>query len=226
MRRRISSSPSPGDGALDDDLDVGGRVGSEIALVVHVLGDIRLGQDDDRRRAALPCEHQLALEPADVEPATRERLHDEDDVDVGDQDLLDGALGRVLAGERRGAREDRLDDGEVVAARMREGDPVADDRAAAHTARLDQVDGGLGPHRPRLGGDERELAIDPGHAAGEEAVLGERPEQDLLALGPAEVGECGDVAVGFVRHVHRIARARGGVVLWTPPSGCGSPARG
>ncbi len=97
---------------------------------------------------------------------------------------------------------------------MRERDPVADDGAAADTARLDQVDGGLGAHRAGLGGDERELAIDARHAAGEEAVLGERPEQGLLALGPAEVGECGDVAVGCVRHVHRIARAerRRGVV--------------
>ena len=96
--------------------------------------------------------------------------------------------------------QDRLDDGEVVALGMRERDPVADDGAAAHAARLDQVDGGLGPHGPRLGGDERELAIDPRHAAGEEAVLGERREQSQLALGPAEVGERGDVAVGCVRH--------------------------
>ena len=52
---------------------------------------------------------------------------------------------------------------------MRERDPVADNRAAADAARLDQVDGGLGPHRAGLGGDERELAVDARHAAGEEA---------------------------------------------------------
>ena len=92
--------PDAGDGALDDDVDAGRDLLGEIALVVDVLGDVGLGQHDDRRRAALPREHELALEAADVDALARERLHDEDDVDVGDEHLLVGLLAGVLARER------------------------------------------------------------------------------------------------------------------------------
>ena len=129
IRRLDLVEPDAGHGALDDDVHAGRDLLGEIALVVDVLGDVGLGEHDDRLRTALPCEHELALEAADVDALARERLDDEDHVDVGDEHLLVGLLAGVLARERARARQDRFDDGLVVALGNREPDPVTDDGA-------------------------------------------------------------------------------------------------
>ena len=110
-----SSKPDPRDRTLDDDVDAGGDILGEFALVVDVLGDVGLGQNDDRLGAGLPRQHEFALEAADVDALAGERLHDEDDVGVGDEHLLVGLLAGVLAHERARARQDGLDDRLVVA---------------------------------------------------------------------------------------------------------------
>ncbi len=187
--------PDAGDGALDDDVHAGRDLLGEVALVVDVLGDVGLGEHDDRPGAGLPREHELALEAAHVDALARERLDDEYHVDVGDEYLLVGLLAGVLARERARARKDGFDDGLVVALGNRKPDPVTDDGARSRAVRLDEVGGRLGSDRALLGDDEREGAIDSRDATGDEPGLGERREESGLALGPAEFGErwCGDV---------------------------------
>ena len=60
---------------------------------VEILGEVRLGQHDDRLGAALPGDREVALEAPQVEVLV-ERRDDEDDVDVRRHDLGDGPLAR------------------------------------------------------------------------------------------------------------------------------------
>ena len=108
-----------GDGAHDVDRDAeGDRLGLG-HLPVEVVGEVALRQHDRRLGAALPGHHEIALQPARVE-VVPERGDEEDDVDVGGDDLLVGLGPRDLARELRPAREDGMDQS------GRKSDPVAD----------------------------------------------------------------------------------------------------
>ena len=98
----------------------GGEVGDEVRLV----------QDDDRPRAAVPGRREIALDAPQVEVVV-EAADQEDGVDVGGDDLLFGGLAGDLAREAAAAGEQRLDGALVRRPRpRRHGDPVADGREA------------------------------------------------------------------------------------------------
>ena len=83
---------------------------------------------DDRARAALDREREVALEQPAVE-LLAERLDDEHDVDVGGDHLLARDAGcRLVRGTARDRRSPRHDVDDR--ARRVERDPVADDREA------------------------------------------------------------------------------------------------
>ena len=84
-RRAAGDRLDPGDGALD--------VGGEVGLV----------EDHDRLGARAPGDGEVALQPTGVELVV-ERGHDQQQVDVGRQDLLGGAvIGRRAPDDRRAA---------------------------------------------------------------------------------------------------------------------------
>ena len=74
----------------------------------RIVDEIRLVEDDDRRGAAFPRGHQIALDAARIEIVI-EAGHQEDDVDVGGDDLLLGGIAGGAAREARRARQDGAD---------------------------------------------------------------------------------------------------------------------
>ena len=188
------------DGALHDDLHTGRGVARKVELIVGVLGDVGLAQHDDGTRAALPRQHELALEAAHVEALARKRLHDEDHVDVGDEHLLVGLLTGVLARKRARAGQDRLDDGEVVALGSRDRDPVAHDRTAPLAVGLYQVRRRFDADLSRLGGDHGHASVDARQPPGCHSGVGERLEERALAVGPAEFDQGEALGVVCVSH--------------------------
>ena len=85
---RNRSRPSPVSALGHDDLDAHRRTADVVASLLDrgLVDGVGLGQHDDRRRATLEGEHQLALEPPRIRPVGQ-RLHDQHDVDVGRDDL-------------------------------------------------------------------------------------------------------------------------------------------
>jgi hypothetical protein len=72
-------------------------------------GEIRLAQDHDRLRAALPEEGQVPLDPANVEVLI-ERLHEEHGVHVRRDDLLCRSRPRLLTGKAGTTLEHVMDE--------------------------------------------------------------------------------------------------------------------
>src|SRR5262249_19560764 len=145
------------------------------------------GQQHDRLRAALPREREVALDAPDVVVRV-EAADDEDDVDVGSDDLrlrLAALGGRALANERAPPREDGRDRRAILVLPSGDRDPVADRgmlvgvpqpagdlRATLAVLRVDDVLASVLDRRPR--GDETVLLV-------REERLGERvvPAQGL-----------------------------------------------
>ncbi len=98
-----------------DPIDGGGGLGQKIRLV----------EQDDRLRPALADHDHLPLQAADVEVEVQP-LDQDDDVDVGGQDLLFRPPSRGMAGQAGASRQDGMDDGLALGRIVRDGDPVAD----------------------------------------------------------------------------------------------------
>ena len=96
----------------DRDRDVARDVAELVGDALRILLEVGLEQEDRGSRAALPGEREVALEQARAR-LVRERGGDEDDVDVGRDDLLAGDVGSRVVGraarDLRPAREDGLD---------------------------------------------------------------------------------------------------------------------
>ena len=90
-----------------------------------ILGGVALVDDDHRGRAAVPGGGQVALESPRVE-VEAERGDDEHRVHVRGDDLLDGSLVRLLAGEGGTPRQDGFDHGLALAVDRADRDPVSD----------------------------------------------------------------------------------------------------
>lgn len=152
---------------------------------LRVRTEVRLRQDDHRRRAALPAEREVALEAPRVEVAVEPR-DEEDDVDVRRDDLLDrlAVVGGREARELRPSRQHGVDERRVG---RRDRDPVAD---------RGQLAPGLGGVAEPAGELRRLLAarrveevrapVLDCHARGLEAVGGKRGELVFEGWVPAE----------------------------------------
>ena len=104
----------------------------------EVVAHVELGEDDDGIGTAVPGGGEVALEAPRVEVLV-EPGDEEDGVDVRDEDVLLGLQPGRLARDLRAPWEKRLD-GEAVAGRVADDDPVADrghpapDLVVAHAA--------------------------------------------------------------------------------------------
>ena len=92
-----------------------------IEIEVEGGGEVGFVEENDGAGAALLGDDEVALDAALVEVAI-EAADDEEDVDVGGEDLLFDCGAGLLAGEKGFAFEDVFDDGRAGA----EGDPVTD----------------------------------------------------------------------------------------------------
>ena len=90
----------------------------------HVVDEIGFAQEHLRCGATVFGQHQIALQPPRIVVAV-EAHHDEDDVDIGGDDLLLGELAGGLAREVRPAWQDRFDGGRALAGPRADGNPVA-----------------------------------------------------------------------------------------------------
>jgi len=151
-----------------------------------VRAQVGFRQHDHRRRAALPPEGQVPLQPPDVEVAVQARGQ-EHGVDVRGDDLLDrlAVIVRRHPRELRPPREDGLDERRVG---RRDGDPVADGRqVAALLGGMAKPAGELGrPLAPR-GVDGICAPMLDGHARGLETVAGMGSELFFEGWSPAEL---------------------------------------
>jgi hypothetical protein len=148
----------------------------------EVGGEVRLVEDDDRARAAVPGRRQVALDAAQVEVVV-EAGDEEDGVDVRGDDLLLGGAAGDLAREPAAAGEQRLDGAFVPGRRTaRHGDPVAHGRK------------GVAPL-----GLVTEAAPDPG----QDVTLGGRHPIDLLVFEGDPAGD-GSLGVGRKRRRERV----------------------
>ena len=134
---------------------------------VRIVGEVGLGQQDDRLRAALPGGDQVALDPAEVEIGV-EAGREEHRVDVGGDDLLAGRVACDLPREPTAPRQDREDRRAQLARPGTERDPVADGRVFDRGRRL--------------------VAQLPGHAGQELARARSEPGRCADARGPRARG--------------------------------------
>ena len=119
--------------------------------------EVRLGEDDGRRRAALARHQQVALEPAMV-VVTIEPHHDEHHVHVGGDHLLAGRFAGRAAREGAAARQDFHDDAAIFFGTFAKRDPVADGRQLDAPARtMLQASGGDGVDLPAVDVDAKNL---------------------------------------------------------------------
>ena len=141
-------------------------IGAEVGLV----------KDDDRSGAALPDHDHLPFEPAEVEVGIQS-LDEENDVDVGGQDLFLGPFSGGISGEPGPSRQDGVDDGFLLGGIVGDRDPVAD---------LGEIGRRLGLEQKTTGDLGRALA-----AGGEDHVLfpvfGRYPTE-LESAGPEFLG--------------------------------------
>jgi hypothetical protein len=119
---------------------------------VDVGAEVGLGEHDDGHGTAVPCEHQLTLEPAAVHRPV-EPVHQQDVVDVGGEGLGAGGPAGGAPGERRAAGHDVGDQLGIGG----DDHPVADGDRFADVGSI----GAAG------GGDTAAAAIDAGDAADE-----------------------------------------------------------
>ena len=175
-----------------------------------VVAQVGFGEHDRRARAALPGQHEIALQAAGAE-VVDEGADDEDDVHVGGHDLLHGApvlVRRRLAHEDGPARKYRVDDRPLCAGLGPQSDPVADCRQVERRERrVAKPAGHLGRDhlkRPWLSACHSDCPCDchpdrPGidivgapvldrDAAGAEPLLGEGQERLVEVGAPAELG--------------------------------------
>ena len=144
----------------------------------HVLGEVRLRQEDERVGAAVPRGGEIALEPTrlEVAPAVGD---EEDGVDIGGDHLLLGQP-RLLARETRPARQDCANDAAVLARDGVEGDPVPRHRVSRGVqgaVRREQDHGAALLHRDAAGNEPFGLVSCEG--VGEELAPAERLERML-----------------------------------------------
>lgn len=90
-------------------------IGAEVGLV----------EDYDRSGVALPDHDHLPFEPAEVEVGIQS-LDEENDVDVGGQDLFLGPFSGGISGEPGPTRQDGVDDGFLLGGIIGDRDPVSD----------------------------------------------------------------------------------------------------
>ena len=150
------------------DRNHGDAEGDRLDLVdgrVDVVGEVGLGEDEHRLRAALPGEREVALEAPEVQVLV-DRGDDEDDVDVGGEDLLLRRLPGGLARELRAAREDGLDRPALLVGARCDGDPVADGREVGGRRSVVEAPGDVAAELAELGEDVVGAAMLHGNAAG------------------------------------------------------------
>jgi len=101
----------------------------------HAGGPIRLHQEHDRSRPALPGQGQVALEPSRVH-GLAQRRGEEQQVDVRQQNLRRGHAAGRLAHDLGAARQDGTDDRASFPREQADRDPVSHRREARAAARL------------------------------------------------------------------------------------------
>ena len=116
----------------DMDNDVAGERGHVADMRGQVWREIGLGEKNDRRGAALARHQQVPFETTRIVVAI-ESHDDEDDVDIGGNDLLAGWLASRAPREGGAPRED-ADDDRLILWTLTNGDPVADGRQLRTTA--------------------------------------------------------------------------------------------
>ena len=152
-----------------------------------VVAHVELREHDDGVGAAVPRGSEVALEAPRVEVLV-ETVHEQDGVDVRDEDVLLGLQPGRLARDLRAPWQKRLDR-EAVAGRVADDDPVADrghpapDLVVAHAAaRLREPVADLRAHVVAA-------AVLRDDASGPEAALFIGCEGRLELVGPAESGQ-------------------------------------
>jgi hypothetical protein len=151
---------------------------------------------------------EVPLEPPRVEVAV-EPGDEEDGVDVRDQHVLLGPEPRRLPRDLRPPREDGLDR-RPPAARVADGDPVADRGHAAHELVVAELAPGVGEALVAGAADEVAAPVLGGDARRLEAARGVVGEGRLELVGPAERGQ-GDLGQD------QLLRVRCGAALGVEP---------
>ena len=182
-----ASSPSPCFAAIDAHGDAAGHLLDLRAPRLEVRGHVGLVQQHHGRGAALPGQHQRALEPARVEVAV-EAHHQEHRVDVGRQHLRDRAHARGAADERRAPRQHGLDHVARPAPAAAAAPPSPRPWAApaaplAARVRLRAASARLSPAAVS---DAQVARVAPDDARGHEALRGEGGEARGVGLAPAQ----------------------------------------
>lgn len=143
----------------EHDIDAEGDTPDGRQRVVGIGADVGLRQDDDGDRPALPSEREFTFDAPEVRLAV-ERMHDEHDVDVRRKYLPGRGRPRIAARERRGPRQDVLDDGGIVAIRVSQGQPVAGGGQIDRGQRIPaHARGKLGPLDTRGGRHQQTAAV-------------------------------------------------------------------
>jgi hypothetical protein len=157
---------------------------------VHVVAEIRLREQDDRLRAALPAQRQVALDATDVEVVVEPR-DDEYDVHVRREHLRLRLVERRLPDERTPPRQDGVDCRPAFVGARSDGEPVAN---CGMLAFMPELPGCLRAKLTELGVDDVVDSVFHGRARGNEAVLLVRPERFGERLVPAEGLQIQDVS--------------------------------
>jgi hypothetical protein len=160
-----------------------------VDLDLRIVDQVRLVQHDDRRRATLPRDQEVPLEPPWIEVAI-ETADQEHRVDVRRDNLLFGRVASRPAGETAHARQHRLDARITRMGRRLDGNPVTDCREIGAGGRLvpEPADDSS---QPFVAASQHPVDVcvfeaDPGRDEPGRAV---RLEQDIQPRGPAERGE-------------------------------------
>ncbi len=178
--------PLTGDVAHGQDGDADGdRLGR--GELVEVVAHVELREHDHGIRSRVPGRDQVALETARVEVLVEAR-HEEDGVDVRDENVLLGLEPRRLARHLRAAREERLDR-EAVTGCVADDDPVADRGHPAPELVVAQAPACARKSVTELGAHVVPAPMLCDDACGEEAALFIGCEGRLELIGPAEGGQ-------------------------------------
>ena len=110
-------------------VDAGRRSGDVGAHLVGVGHQVGLGEDDERRRAALPGQCEEALDAAEVRLGVQP-LDDDGEVDVGGEHLPVRGAGRDAGPDECGTPGKHRLGGHPAVGPGARGDPVADARGA------------------------------------------------------------------------------------------------
>ncbi len=188
-----------------DRLDLG-----QIALGIR--GRVALVHDDDRIRAAVPRGGEVALQAPRIQ-VLPERRDEEDRVDVRRHHLRDRSPPRLLARERRLAREDRLDDALPLAFELSDRDPVSRHGQVEPF----QLPGGETSYAPVLGDELARAVMSRDDARGNETFCFMWPKRIREERVPAEIFELQGDSFGL-----RNEKAPGWARTGSLRSGCGS----